>query len=463
MTAPTLPLRVRGVTLIELMIAMTLSLVVLLAMATLFRNTSRNNDELARVSDVTDSGRSALTLLTDDIAHAGYWGGYVPAFDDMTYAGIPPDVPTAIPDPCKAPANWTNVDIVNMLGIPIEVRPDVPTGGICTGTLATRSNSDVLVIRRADRCATGASGCDAYTSGLYYLQAGHCATQVSNQAQGGSAPNTIQLSATPATPNTNTPGAYIGGVLRTVSGAGSGQVRWITAFDSVSQTATVESPWISGGTPGSTTTYSIPLSIGTSATPGLLQRDCLTRAEVRRFVRRIYYTADVTLNGATVPALVRSDLTLQNGSLVQGTPVPLIYGVEAFRVVLGIDNAGKTGGAVDYTAAVAWSDPNNLTTPTNRGDGVPDTFVACTACTAVQLRDVVAAKVYVLIRSTESTLNYKNTKAYCLGEPDPSLPGNTPANCPTSAIIAAKNDNFQRHVFVGSIRLANVAGRRETP
>ena len=107
----------------------------------------------------------------------------------------------------------------------MEVRSDVPTGAGCTGTLAGNANSDVLVLRRADRCVAGAAGCDAFNSGLFYIQSGYCATQSSNMSQGGATTNTIQLAATPAIPNKNTAGAYIGALLRTVSGAGSGQVR----------------------------------------------------------------------------------------------------------------------------------------------------------------------------------------------------------------------------------------------
>ena len=59
-------------------------------------------------------------------------------------------------------------------------------------------------------------------------------------------------------------------------------------------------------------------------------------------------------------------------TLAHQPPVALVEGIEAFRIELGVDDLSKTGAAVDYTAAVNWQDPDDRTTPTNRGDGVPD-------------------------------------------------------------------------------------------
>ena len=51
-----------------------------------------------------ENGRFAIKVLEDDLAHAGYWSGYVPAFDDQTSSDRGPDgdVPTTVPDPCLA-------------------------------------------------------------------------------------------------------------------------------------------------------------------------------------------------------------------------------------------------------------------------------------------------------------------------------------------------------------------------
>jgi type IV pilus assembly protein PilW len=152
---------------------------------------------------------------------------------------------------------------------------------------------------------------------------------------------------------------------------------------------------------------------------------------------------------------MRSQLDL----LAHQAPVALIDGIEAFRVELGIDNISVSGEAVDYSTAILWTDPATETSPRNRGDGVPDEFVRCTdavPCTAEQLANVVAVKLYVLARSRDTTPGYIDAKSYCLGEPNPD------GSCPAANTIAAANDQYKRHAFSTSVRLINISGRRET-
>ena len=100
--------RQAGLSLVELMVAMTISLLILGALVALFTNTSRSNREFARANSMIESGRLAIQVLEADILHAGYWGTYVAGFDDQTAGGVPVDAPTALPDPCFAydPAAW---------------------------------------------------------------------------------------------------------------------------------------------------------------------------------------------------------------------------------------------------------------------------------------------------------------------------------------------------------------------
>ncbi len=100
----------------------------------------------------------------------------------------------------------------------------------------------------------------------------------------------------------------------------------------------------------------------------------------------------------------------------------MIEGVEGFRVELGIDSLSETGGAVNYGAAIVWADPDTRTTPTNRGDGVADgDFITCTTatpCTAAQLANVTAVKLYVLVRGRDESQGYTDTKTYSLAGDD---------------------------------------------
>jgi len=111
--------RQRGFGLVELMVSMLIGLVIIGALVTLFVNTSGGNRELARANSMIENGRFAIKVLEDDLGHAGYWGGYIPMFDDQTASltVAPTDDPGAIPDPCQDPTTWTSEDRENLIGI----------------------------------------------------------------------------------------------------------------------------------------------------------------------------------------------------------------------------------------------------------------------------------------------------------------------------------------------------------
>src|SRR5258708_12660741 len=107
-TTPEWPLRPRvwaahrsssGLTLIELMIAMTISLLVLAALVSVFVNMSRSTNEMAKANSLIENGRFAVELLQDDLVHAGYWGGYVPQSDNLSSPPLPADSPPPPPSP----------------------------------------------------------------------------------------------------------------------------------------------------------------------------------------------------------------------------------------------------------------------------------------------------------------------------------------------------------------------------
>jgi len=184
---------------------------------------------------------------------------------------------------------------------------------------------------------------------------------------------------------------------------------------------------------------------------------CIDEAPKRRFISHVYYIRDYSVTvGDGIPTLVRSELDLESGAVKAKAAVALIDGIEGFRVELGVDRISGSGLNIisdnsdddPYREAVDWADPDNLTSPTNRGDGVPDEFIHCSGvCSVDRLVNVVAVKLYLLARSQTSTSGYVDSKSYVLG-------GQT---------IAAANDGFKRHVFSTVVRLNNISGRRETP
>lgn len=453
-----------GFSLIELMIAITISLLVMLALIAVFLNVSRTNNEMARTNSQIENGRFAMQVLQADLSHAGFWGTYVPQFDNLDYSAVPADAPNAVPDPCLEynPANWNTTYQNNLIGIPLQT---VPAGNCTTVVTDQKSDTDILVVRHAANCLAGSSGttgdCEAVNTNKLYFQSSLCSASV----QAGSTSTTIRLAAGASTTND----AYNNSVIRLLSGAGAGQTRTITGYVGATRTATVNTPWDVGGTPDESTNYSMDSEdylLGTDpAANSLTQRDCITAADVRKFISNIYYIRTFATPGDGIPTLVRSQFDLASGTLEHQEPVALIEGIEGFRVEYGIDNVSDSGAAVNYADAVAWSDPNDLTSPTNRGDGNVDTFVRCppadtaadtsapsthpaaTACTENELTNVVVAKVYVLARSREETPGYTDSKTYALG----------------TTTLGPFNDGFKRHVFSTTVRLANVSGRRETP
>ncbi|MDH5226903.1 MAG: PilW family protein [Gammaproteobacteria bacterium] len=376
----------RGFSLVELMVSIVIGLVILAAMVALFVNSSGANRELARANTLVENGRLAIELLESDVVHAGYWGSYMPNFDDQTFGDVPTDAPSAVPDPCLAyDTPWTNQHRLNLIGVPVNV---YDSNTFCTPIVVNKQpTTDVLVVRHAELCdaiTDPDDNCEDDIDGNVYFQASRCGTDL---------------------------------------------VRF--RFGTVDDT-----------------------------TFDLNQLDCATPTEKRKFISNIYYIRDyaVTL-GDGIPTLVRSTFTMANPGDVpaQQLAAPLIEGIEGFRVELGIDNRSNpytgqpTGSLVNYAQAINWLDPDTRTTPTNRGDGSPDgAFIECTTatpCTAAQLMNVTAVKLYVLVRSREPAPNYTDTKTYQVG----------------TTLMGPFNDGFKRHVYVSTLRLPNIAGRRQTP
>lgn len=382
-----------GFSMVELMVAIVLSLLVILALSALFMNVNRSNTELAKTSSQIENGRFALQILQEDILHAGFWGEYVPEFDNLTSKASPegtpalmPTTPRDVPNPCTAYADWTMQDKHNLIGVPVQVYgTTAPAGDACDGDLSAsrKAATDLLVVRHAETCVAGSGGnCDDVNGAGLYFQASR---SYNNYC-----------------------------VLPAVSDA---------------------QPFV--------------LSNVAADFNAMTEKDCSTHIDrKRKFISNIYYIRDYALTeGDGIPTLM---LSAQDGALSHAEGLPLIQGVEGFHVELGIDNKSDSGADVDYSNAIVWANASNLTSPTNRGDGVPDTYISCSdaaPCTAAQLANVVAVKLYVLARADTVTTGYTDSKTYALG----------------TVSMGPFDDGFKRHVFSTTVRIHNVAGRRLTP
>ena len=154
----TLQSRQRGLSLIELMIAVTIGLLMLTALASMYMGASNNNRELARSSRQIEDGRYALQTITDDIALAGYLGYFTN-----------PVAPAVLPDPCEQ-NDMTTIRTGSALAVQGYDAPatvPAPLSG-CLGDAEHVSGTDILVVRRADSNVT-ASG--SLLANEIYLQA----------------------------------------------------------------------------------------------------------------------------------------------------------------------------------------------------------------------------------------------------------------------------------------------------
>src|SRR5919201_3755151 len=83
-----------GFSLVELMVALTIGLLLLTALATIFANSSRMQREVTLSAQQIENGRYAIDLVSEDVRHAGFWG----------YYGGSLTPPGAMPDPCALAA-----------------------------------------------------------------------------------------------------------------------------------------------------------------------------------------------------------------------------------------------------------------------------------------------------------------------------------------------------------------------
>lgn len=148
---------------------------------------------------------------------------------------------------------------------------------------------------------------------------------------------------------------------------------------------------------------------------------CGPLAEVKRYIVRAYYVATCNRCGRdTLPTLKRAEL-IGNEIVV----TPLVEGVENLQIEYGIDG---------------------------NGDGTPDRYLpfpdAALGAAFGEWSNVMAVKLYVLVRSTDVEPGYKDTtKQFNLG----------PAGFP-----AAANDGYKRVLLTSLLRPMGPAGQRET-
>jgi type IV pilus assembly protein PilW len=154
------PSLAQGFTLVELMIAITLSLFVVAGLVFLFVGSSKSARELDATNRQIENGKYALQVLQNEFHHAGYLSYFNPNRPDIA-------TPTTISNPCATAL----ADLVTALPIAIQGSDGVPAW---TCLSDVKANTDVVVIRRASVCVTGSSVDCPVEAGVPYFQAASC-------------------------------------------------------------------------------------------------------------------------------------------------------------------------------------------------------------------------------------------------------------------------------------------------
>lgn len=358
----------RGISLIELMIAMALGLLIMTAIGSLFVASSRSHNELQKSAAQIENGRYAIETITEDLKHVGFYGrlAVLPALSGTqnpcaTSSAATLLAATALPVQAFRAANFAS-------------RPDI--SATSCGTLLTTANlalgSDIIVVRRGDTHTMAAT--ETATLNEAYIQANSFLADI--------------------------------------------------RFGNGNTLA------VNGGT-------------ANNSTPATVLKKDLSPADVRKYEVHVYFVAPCSVasgtNGKcasgddTIPTLKRLELRVDpsTGNLAM-VIVPLVEGIDSLKAEWGIDDQPTT---INVSTLLA-------------GDGIVDSYVA--APSDAQLSNVVAAKIFVLARNTESTNGYVDDKTYTLG----TVAGTT---------TTATNDAFKRHAFANEVRLMNLGGRKEIP
>ena len=162
-----------GFSLIELLVAITLSLIIAGGLTTVFVANSRSRDAAEQTSQQIENGRYAMEVLSQDLRMSGYWAEF-----DIANAGLA--TPGVKPDPCST----TLSDLAASL--PLHVQ-GYDNGAVLSCLADVRSNTDIVAVRHAEGCIAGSTDCSP-PAGAPLFQASLC----NNDTELGSAATTDQ-------------------------------------------------------------------------------------------------------------------------------------------------------------------------------------------------------------------------------------------------------------------------------
>lgn len=278
-----------GFSLIELMIAISLGLLIMAGLTSIFVKNSQARSEIERSNRQLESGRYAMTLLTEELRMAGFLAAFDP-YELIIRPNSPPlgadtapvtAAMTAMPDPCATSvADLNKAFFFHVQGI--DNASTIPS---CVSD--ARAGSDILVIRRVSTCVAGPTleaGCDAVVNGAPYFQSSNC------------------YQATELAKNSGGPAA-----------AKDYQAHFVLNTDTTTMT-----------------THAL---------------NCTAIADYRRYLIHIYFVANNNVGTDGIPTLKRAELGAAGFTIV-----PLVEGIETIQFEYGVNTVSADGKVDVYTA-----------------------------------------------------------------------------------------------------------------
>ncbi|MBI5898185.1 MAG: PilW family protein [Rhodocyclales bacterium] len=203
-------------------------------------------------------------------------------------------------------------------------------------------------------------------------------------------------------------------------------------------------PFISKSTTTSTD-YNLHSLGCTPTTPG-------ANAPLRKLLTRIYYVSrcddctnnldnDTSTTGDGVPTLKMLELGIptSGGTTMAMNLRTIAPGVDNMHLEYGIDT--DDNGSIDAWV-ISNEDPRQTGTT-----GTAVTGMRLDTASENRWEDVMAIKLFMVTRDSKKTNGYTDTKSFVLG----------------TRSIAAAGDSFYRKLMSSTIKLVNLAGRREAP
>ncbi|SCK60262.1 type IV pilus assembly protein PilW [Variovorax sp. HW608] len=165
-----------GFSLVELLVAITLGLFLVIGLITLLVSNTTNRTELDKSSRQIENGRYAVQLLSDDIEHSGFIGSQA-----QSSFAAPPVVPTACPivtPPDYTPLGYTSATLPALSSIPLSVYGVAATPACLSHVKLGTARLMVTRLSTTALTAAGAAG-----TGETYVQFSNCPDTATDSTQ----------------------------------------------------------------------------------------------------------------------------------------------------------------------------------------------------------------------------------------------------------------------------------------